>query len=93
MKFEAANLHVIASQGTVFWLAYTLALYAGAVFLFRRSNKHPALNPTLLTIAGVAIALFSMDVEYARYFERFRAELSARHGGRRPCVRCIASCG
>jgi predicted murein hydrolase (TIGR00659 family) len=69
MKFEAANLHAIASQGAIFWLPYTLALYAGAVFLFRRSNKHPALNPTLLTIAGVAIALFLVDVEYARYFE------------------------
>jgi len=61
MKFEAASLNAIASHGAIFWLPYTLALYAGAVFLFRRSNKQPALNPTLLTIAGVAIVLFLAD--------------------------------
>src|SRR5882724_8984854 len=69
MKLEAAILQTVASQGAIFWLPYTLALYAGAVFLFRRSNKHPALNPTLLTIAGVAAALLLTDVEYARYFD------------------------
>jgi predicted murein hydrolase (TIGR00659 family) len=63
-----ATLPALA-YGPLFWLPLTLVLYAGAVFLFRRSNKHPALNPTLLTIAAIAIVLFFAQVPYARYFE------------------------
>jgi predicted murein hydrolase (TIGR00659 family) len=63
------SFQVAAALGAMFWLPYTLALYAGAVLLFRRSNKHPVLNPTLLTITGIGAMLFCADVPYARYFE------------------------
>jgi predicted murein hydrolase (TIGR00659 family) len=62
-------LQAIAAQGAIFWLPCTLALYAVAVLLFRRGHKHPLLNPTLLSIAGVAALLFATELPYARYLE------------------------
>jgi len=68
MSLDRTAFETIA-QGPLFWLPCTLLLYAGAVFLSGRSNKHPALNPTLLTIAGIAALLFVTRVPYAQYFE------------------------
>jgi putative effector of murein hydrolase len=56
-------------QGTIFWLPCTLAIYAGSVALFRLSGKSPLLNPTLLTIAGVATVLLISGVSYDTYFQ------------------------
>jgi putative effector of murein hydrolase len=55
--------------GTIFWLPCTLAIYAGSVLLFRVSGKSPLLNPTLLTIGGIALVLFASGVPYERYFQ------------------------
>jgi predicted murein hydrolase (TIGR00659 family) len=63
------ELHTLAAQGAIFWLPCTLALYAVAVLLFRRGHKHPLLNPTLLSIAGIAAVLFATGLPYARYIE------------------------
>jgi predicted murein hydrolase (TIGR00659 family) len=69
MTQALAQLHALAALGAIFWLPCTLALYALAVLLFRRGHKHPLLNPTLLSIAGVAMLLFSADIAYPRYLE------------------------
>jgi putative effector of murein hydrolase len=55
-------------QGTIFWLPCTLAIYALSIFLFRCSGKSPILNPTLLTIFGVALVLLASGVSYETYF-------------------------
>jgi predicted murein hydrolase (TIGR00659 family) len=55
-------------QGPVFWLPATLMIYAGSTILYRRYNKAPLLNPTLLTIAGVASLLMLSAVPYQTYF-------------------------
>lgn len=51
------------------WLPFTLALYFAASELHRRAGKSALLNPTMLTIAGVCVALHAGDVSHARYFE------------------------
>ena len=59
-------LHV---QGAILWLPCTILLFAGSSALYRRLNKAPIANPTLLTIAAVAVILVSGGVPYKTYFE------------------------
>src|SRR5258708_39965238 len=59
-------LHV---QGATLWLPCTMLLFAGSSALYRRLNKAPIANPTLLTIAAVAVILVSGGVPYKTYFE------------------------
>jgi predicted murein hydrolase (TIGR00659 family) len=56
-------------QGPIAWLPCTLAIYFGSVLLFRWGGKSPLLNPTLLTIAGIALVLLLTGVPYRDYFE------------------------
>jgi predicted murein hydrolase (TIGR00659 family) len=56
-------------QGPIAWLPCTLAIYFGSVLLFRWGRKSPLLNPTLLTIAGIALVLLLTGVPYRDYFE------------------------
>jgi predicted murein hydrolase (TIGR00659 family) len=56
-------------SGPIFWLPVTLAIYAASTALYRRYDKAPLLNPTLLTIAGVAAILMITAVPYQKYFE------------------------
>jgi putative effector of murein hydrolase len=56
-------------QAPLFWLPFTLGVYACSVVLFRWSGKSPLLNPTLLTIVGVAAGLALSATPYTRYFE------------------------
>jgi putative effector of murein hydrolase len=69
MQIDANGGLAALFQGTIFWLPCTLAIYAGSVFLFRCSGKSPILNPTLLTIAGVALVLLASGVSYETYFQ------------------------
>jgi predicted murein hydrolase (TIGR00659 family) len=59
-------LHV---QGAILWLPCTILLFAGSSALYRRLNKAPIANPTLLTITAVAVILVSGGVPYKTYFE------------------------
>jgi predicted murein hydrolase (TIGR00659 family) len=56
-------------QGPMFWLPATLVIYAASTALYRRYDKAPLLNPTLLTIAGIAPLLMLSAVPYQKYFE------------------------
>jgi predicted murein hydrolase (TIGR00659 family) len=56
-------------SGPIFWLPVTLVIYAASTRLSRRYNKTPLLNPTLLTIAGIAPILMISAVPYQKYFE------------------------
>jgi predicted murein hydrolase (TIGR00659 family) len=56
-------------QGAVFWLPCTILLFAASSLLYRRLHKAPIANPTLLTIAALAVILASIGVPYKSYFE------------------------
>ena len=56
-------------NGPIFWLPVTLVIYAASTALYRRYNKAPLLNPTLLTIACIAPVLIISAVPYQKYFE------------------------
>src|SRR5258708_11539310 len=56
-------------QGAILWLPCTILLFAGSSALYRRLNKAPIANPTLLTITAVAVILLSGGVPYKTYFE------------------------
>jgi predicted murein hydrolase (TIGR00659 family) len=56
-------------QGTLLWLPFTLLLYAGSSALYRRLDKAPIANPTLLTIAALVLLLAYSGVAYKAYFE------------------------
>jgi predicted murein hydrolase (TIGR00659 family) len=61
-------LPTIATK-TVLWLPFTVGVYWMAAELYRVAGRMPLLNPTLLTIVAVCIALSSTGVPYQRYFE------------------------
>jgi predicted murein hydrolase (TIGR00659 family) len=53
----------------IVWLPCTIVLYAGSSALYRRLNKAPFVNPTLVTIAGLALILLFTGTPYRSYFE------------------------
>ena len=59
---------LFAMEGPAFWLPFTLLVYAGASALYRCLDKAPFANPTLLTIAVVAVVLVAGGVPYKAYF-------------------------
>lgn len=63
------SFHALAQQGSIFWLPYTLTIYVGAIALSRRTNRNPIVNPTLLTILGVAAVILPADIPYERFYE------------------------
>jgi putative effector of murein hydrolase len=48
------------------WIPVTVAVYGGALLLRRRVSS-PLLNPTLLAMTALAVALLAFGVPYARY--------------------------
>jgi predicted murein hydrolase (TIGR00659 family) len=60
---------LIHLQGAIVWLPCTIVLYAGSSALYRRLNKAPIANPTLLTIAALVLILGGCGIPYKTYFE------------------------
>jgi predicted murein hydrolase (TIGR00659 family) len=60
---------LLHEQGAVLWLPCTILLFAGSSALYLKLNKAPIANPTLLTIAGVALILVCVGEPYKTYFE------------------------
>src|ERR1700730_279978 len=56
-------------QGPILWLPCTIILYAGSFALYRKLNKAPIVNPTLWTIAGMALILLATGTPYKTYFD------------------------
>jgi predicted murein hydrolase (TIGR00659 family) len=54
---------------TILWLPCTIVLYSAACAAFRYFKKAPIVNPTLLTITGVALLLVCSGTPYRSYFE------------------------
>ena len=56
-------------QGVLLWLPCTIVLYAGSSALYRRLDKAPIANPTLLTITALVLILAYSGIPYKSYFE------------------------
>jgi len=56
-------------QGVLLWLPCTIVLYAGSSALYRRLDKAPIANPTLLTIVALVLILAYSGIPYKSYFE------------------------
>jgi len=61
-------LPTIATSSAL-WLPFTICVYWMASELYARAGKTPLLNPTLLTIAALGLALLGLGVPYPTYFE------------------------
>jgi predicted murein hydrolase (TIGR00659 family) len=56
-------------EGSTFWLAMTLVIYAGSATLHRRCSRAPLLNPSLLTVAVLAVVLALNGTAYQDYVQ------------------------
>ncbi len=56
------------SASPLFWLALTLGVYVGADALAAKTSRHPAVNPVLLTVAGVGAVLLATGTSHQTYF-------------------------
>ncbi|TPV62210.1 LrgB family protein [Aestuariibacter sp. GS-14] len=63
------------SLHSVIWLAITLLIYAGAVWLFRRLNNHPLIHPLTITAVGIALLLTVTSTPV----EQYRLDTSLLH--------------
>jgi len=66
MSDVAKLLHL---HGAIFWLPCTILVFAASSALYRRLGKLPLANPTLLTIAVVAVIVLASGTSYSNYFE------------------------
>src|SRR5262245_48341066 len=85
--------HTIATSSAL-WLPFPICVYWIASELYARAGKTPLLNPTLLTIAALGLALLGFGVPYPIYFE----SVSVLHWrslcigiSRISCVKCPSS--
>lgn len=55
-------------HGTLFWLPCTILVFVASSALYRRLNRLPLANPTLLTITVVGGIVLASGVPYTTYF-------------------------
>jgi predicted murein hydrolase (TIGR00659 family) len=63
-----ADFWLFLSTSPLFWLALTLGVYVGADALAAKTSRHPAVNPVLLTVAGVGAVLLATGTSHQTYF-------------------------
>ena len=56
-------------QHTLFPLFLTLSAYAAATWLYRKAGQSPFVHPLLLSVAMVIVALKTLGMPYAHYFQ------------------------
>jgi len=64
----SSEFWLFLSTSPLFWLALTLGAYVGADALAAGTDRHPAANPVLLTIAGVGAVLLATGTDHGTYF-------------------------
>lgn len=69
MNAQMTTLWVYLAQTPLLWLATTLAVYQGAVWMARRAGNTPLLNPVLLAIIALVGLLSLTGTPYATYFD------------------------
>ena len=60
---------VYLQTSPLLWLTVTIAAYAFAAALYRRSRSFPLLHPVLVAVALIVALLSATHVSYDRYFE------------------------
>jgi len=66
---EFAEIWTYLSRDPLLWLTLTLVAYGIGDALFKASGRRPYVNPVLIAVALLAIALRVSDTPYATYFE------------------------
>ncbi|MCC2107692.1 MAG: LrgB family protein, partial [Hyphomicrobiales bacterium] len=60
---------VYLSASPLLWLTLTLIVWLFADFLARAANRHPLVNPVLISIALMGGILVATGAPYQKYFE------------------------
>lgn len=66
---ELGLLWVYLAERPLLWLSVTLGAYAIGDACFRAAGGAPAVNPVLIAVALIAVALAATGTDYATYFE------------------------
>lgn len=69
MTSRLTETWVYLSSSPLLWLTLTVGAFVAADWLYRRSGRHPLLNPLGTSVALLATVLAVSRTPYARYFE------------------------
>ncbi|HET9553815.1 MAG TPA: LrgB family protein [Anaeromyxobacteraceae bacterium] len=69
MTSRLTETWVYLSSSPLLWLTLTVGAFVAADWLYRRSGRHPLLNPLGTSVALLATVLAVSGTPYARYFE------------------------
>lgn len=69
MNKSPIELWVYLSASPLLWLTLTLVTWVLASELAKKLNRHPLINPVLISISTLAILLFTFEVPYDRFFD------------------------
>lgn len=69
MKAGVFQIWVFLAQSPLLWLTLTIVAYLGALWLYRRSQLNPVLNPVLIAVAAIVTVLLLTGTPYPTYFE------------------------
>lgn len=63
------EIWVYLSGSPLLALTLTLAAWQLGTWLYERSGRHPLVNPVAIAVAAVAVAILTIDMPYATYFQ------------------------
>ncbi len=66
---ELARIWVYLAETPLLWLTATLSAYLVGVACYRLSGERPWVNPVLVAVALIALALARTGTDYATYFQ------------------------
>jgi len=69
MSPALGEIWVYLSATPLLGLTLTLLAYQGAVWLYRRANHHPLLNPVMIAVTALVLVLTLTDTPYQTYFD------------------------
>lgn len=69
MNPALGEIWVYLSTTPLLGLTLTLLAYQGALWLYRRANHHPLLNPVMVAVTVLVLVLTLTDTPYQTYFD------------------------
>ena len=63
------DIWVYLSASPLLHLSLTVVAYLGGDWLYRRANRHPLLNPVLISVIALVAVLTATGTDYSSYFE------------------------
>ena len=69
IQAELQDVWVYLSASPLLHLTLTLAAYQAGMWIYRRGNMNPLLNPVLIAVVVLVAILIVTDTSYATYFE------------------------